>query len=390
MRTITWVIKPSKLCNLRCAYCYEWNELASRERMSLDTWQRLFRAIQDYNQILAERFGSYPNTHVVWHGGEPLLLPLSYIREVQSLRREELDPIAIQNGARVTTSMQTNLFQINDRIIDLIREERISIGVSFDGVKGVRVSVSGNSTEDRVLANIRRLQAAGIHAGAICVIAKHTAPHLREIYDLFASMHMPMRVLPLFSGPDNRPLDHFELDDHSIANAICDLFDHWIDSGASISIRPLQQWLENAIKQILRLEGPVYDRRLAGEYVLVVNTDGHIYQARDPFTPTMSLGNINISMMSDIVASVGYRRSLERDDALRRTHCASCDLYRKCDGYPLFSGSYLGNHQGRCPIAFPVQHHIVNYLLGSGFDEGELRAMLRDQLSVSSTSHVEP
>lgn len=389
MRTVTWVIKSSKFCNLRCSYCYEWDELANRERMAIDTWKNLFRAVVDYNEFLAQRLGSYPNTHIVWHGGEPLLLPLSYIREVQSLLREKLERVAANNGARVTTSMQTNLFNLTDDMIALLREERISIGVSFDGVKGVRVSVSGKTTEERVLTNVRRLQAAGLRPGGICVVAKHTAPHLRQIYDLFASMDMPMRVLPLFSGPDSRPLERFDIDDQSIADAISDLFDYWLESGASISVRPLQQWLENAIKQILRLEGPVYDRRLTGEYVLVVNTDGHLYQARDPFNVSLSIGNVNASSVADILASVEYRRSLERDDLLRKTYCASCDLYRKCDGYPLFSGAYLGNHQGRCSIAYPVQKHIAKFLIESGFDEVELRGMLRGHLSVSSTSQVQ-
>jgi len=31
-----FVMKVSKLCNLRCTYCYEYDELANRERMSLD------------------------------------------------------------------------------------------------------------------------------------------------------------------------------------------------------------------------------------------------------------------------------------------------------------------------------------------------------------------
>ena len=31
LKMVNWVVKVSKLCNLRCRYCYEWNELHRRE-----------------------------------------------------------------------------------------------------------------------------------------------------------------------------------------------------------------------------------------------------------------------------------------------------------------------------------------------------------------------
>ena len=42
--TINWVVKASKLCNLRCRYCYEWNELAKPDRISLAQWEKLLLA----------------------------------------------------------------------------------------------------------------------------------------------------------------------------------------------------------------------------------------------------------------------------------------------------------------------------------------------------------
>ena len=53
----TWVIKASKLCNLRCRYCYEWDELGDPARLSLSDWAKIFRAIRRLRQRQAQRLG---------------------------------------------------------------------------------------------------------------------------------------------------------------------------------------------------------------------------------------------------------------------------------------------------------------------------------------------
>jgi uncharacterized protein len=70
-----WVVKASKFCNLRCKYCYEWNELAQRERMSLSLWAKILDAIRELNQRTERATGLVPTDIIVWHGGEPTALP---------------------------------------------------------------------------------------------------------------------------------------------------------------------------------------------------------------------------------------------------------------------------------------------------------------------------
>jgi uncharacterized protein len=45
----TWVVKLSKLCNMRCSYCYEWNELGNPARMSPELWRQVLQAAVDYH-----------------------------------------------------------------------------------------------------------------------------------------------------------------------------------------------------------------------------------------------------------------------------------------------------------------------------------------------------
>ena len=81
MWNITWAVKASKLCNLRCRYCYEWDDLSNPARMPVEGWARVLTAARRYHDLHAARFGGRYTTAIVWHGGEPLLLPRPYRRE---------------------------------------------------------------------------------------------------------------------------------------------------------------------------------------------------------------------------------------------------------------------------------------------------------------------
>src|ERR1700684_2089390 len=71
-----WVVKVTNLCNFRCRYCYEWNTLANPERMSLSLWDRIFRTIRMMNERDEALMGFAGRDQIIWHGGEPTLLPL--------------------------------------------------------------------------------------------------------------------------------------------------------------------------------------------------------------------------------------------------------------------------------------------------------------------------
>jgi sulfatase maturation enzyme AslB (radical SAM superfamily) len=65
---LKYVVKLSKYCNLRCSYCYEFEDLHKKERMDLGQIQKMFL------NILAHAVEySVKSVEFIWHGGEPLL-----------------------------------------------------------------------------------------------------------------------------------------------------------------------------------------------------------------------------------------------------------------------------------------------------------------------------
>ena len=64
------VLQPTPFCNLDCAYCYL-PDRDSKRRMSDATLNRVFQFVFS-SGIVEQGFT------VVWHAGEPMVLPVAY------------------------------------------------------------------------------------------------------------------------------------------------------------------------------------------------------------------------------------------------------------------------------------------------------------------------
>ncbi|HTI79148.1 MAG TPA: cyclophane-forming radical SAM/SPASM peptide maturase GrrM/OscB [Acetobacteraceae bacterium] len=157
----TVVIQPTPFCNIDCTYCYLPNR-RDRSVMSRDTMRALFE------RVFAEGW-SAPSITVIWHAGEPLVLPPSYYRDAFDLI-ETLRPPDI--GLR--HSIQTNGMLITDAYCELLRQYNVGIGVSLDGPRDLhdahRLTRNRKGTFDRTMAGIRLLQQHGVEFHVISVL----------------------------------------------------------------------------------------------------------------------------------------------------------------------------------------------------------------------------
>src|SRR5258708_37383694 len=111
VKELQYVVKISKYCNLRCGYCYEYNELGDKRRMSLAQLRRLFETAARH--ATADGHGC---VSFVWHGGEPFLIPVDYYEEIYQLQQDVFgDTIPFWN------SIPTNLTVLTDRHITCLQ-----------------------------------------------------------------------------------------------------------------------------------------------------------------------------------------------------------------------------------------------------------------------------
>jgi uncharacterized protein len=365
--SVDWVVKASKLCNLRCRYCYEWEQLADRRRLSLAEWEQLLENAANFARLKAAR---HPNrtiqTRFVWHGGEPLLLGAEYIDRVIALERRIFD----DRSARLAPTrhlMQTNYYKVDPRTIDCLTRNQVSVGVSLDMITGARLDAAGNPTEERVLENIRRYLGLNIVRGLIVVLAGHTVHELETIY-AFARQHkLALRVLPLFDGPASRPMSGLDLEPDAAIEALFSLFRRWLDDGCPITVKPLDSLLKASLLNLLGLEQPGYDRRRDLDSIFLVDTDGSLFQPGESYGSATCLGNILNQPIDEILMRIPYRESLDRNDWLVRQNCAGCDYDGACDRYPVLADRASSDGRRGCEVAQPLLGRIDAYLAEAGF-----------------------
>jgi uncharacterized protein len=170
------VVQPTPFCNIDCRYCY----LPDRTNKSVvaeATLSNLFR------QVFASGWAE-EGLSVVWHAGEPMVLPIAFYRRAFALV-EELKPA----GLSVVHSFQTNGTLIDDAWCEFITEAKINVGVSIDGPQHLhdrnRVTRSGRGTFDKTIAGIRRLRRHGVPFHVISVLTGESLAAAHEMFDFY-------------------------------------------------------------------------------------------------------------------------------------------------------------------------------------------------------------
>ena len=114
------VLQPTPFCNLDCSYCYL-PDRDSKHRMSEATLNRVFQFVFS-SGIVQQGFT------VVWHAGEPMVLPVAYYE-----RATEIAGAYNPGGLRVGHSFQTNGVLIDDAWCEFFKAHNVNVGVSVDG-----------------------------------------------------------------------------------------------------------------------------------------------------------------------------------------------------------------------------------------------------------------
>jgi uncharacterized protein len=170
------VVQPTPFCNIDCRYCY----LTDRTNKAVVAETTLLNLFQ---QVFASGWAQ-EGLSVVWHAGEPMVLPIAFYRRAFALI-DGLKP----TGLSVTHSFQTNGTLIDDAWCDFITEANISVGVSIDGPRQFhdrnRVTRSGRGTFDKTVAGVRRLRRHDLPFHVISVLTSESLASPHEMFDFY-------------------------------------------------------------------------------------------------------------------------------------------------------------------------------------------------------------
>lgn len=170
------VVQPTPFCNINCNYCY----LPGRNNkatMAPETLRVLFE------KVFASGWAAEELT-VIWHAGEPLVMPVAYYQDAFSLI-DSLRPAGVQ----LRHSFQTNGTLLSPAWCDLFKTWQVGVGVSIDGPRRFndahRLGRSGRSTYDKAVAGLRLLRREKVPFHVISVLTDHSLDAPQEMLEFY-------------------------------------------------------------------------------------------------------------------------------------------------------------------------------------------------------------
>lgn len=230
LRTRLLILQPTPFCNIDCSYCYLPNR-QSTARMGMDTLRLAAQRLHDDGLCPSE-------LSVVWHAGEPLVLPVAWYDDAFGTLAEVLEP-----GCRLTHSIQTNSTLIDQQWCALFLRHRVRVGVSVDGPADLhdahRRTRQGRGTHARVMQGMALLRENGIVHHAIAVVTPATFVAVDRFADFFEAN--PVSELGCNVDEAEGGHAHSSLEGHEAAHAafLQRLLERSAQPGSRLRVREL-------------------------------------------------------------------------------------------------------------------------------------------------------
>jgi uncharacterized protein len=324
------VVQPTPFCNIDCRYCYL-PERSSRAVVAPETLSNLF------SQVFASGWVR-DCLSVVWHAGEPLILPVEFYRHAFRTI-EALKP----SGLTVAHSFQTNGTLIDEAWCDFLAEHHVNIGVSIDGPKRQndrnRVTRAGRGTFDKTIAGIRLLRRHGVPFHVISVLSLDSMLAPGEMFDFYVSEGIEQVCFNVEESEGDHVSQSFA--DSSVEAAYYRfLSEFWRLSSAMPGKITFIREIEHALQQVIRPKDAPFGNQLVEPFAVTsMDWAGNI----STFSPELLglknaqysdflLGNINRDRLVDLPRQANFARMLEDIEAGVAMCRESCEYFSVCGG----------------------------------------------------------
>lgn len=335
------MLKPvGATCNLRCKYCYyfEKSGLYKNSTKHIMTEDMLERFTKEY--IEAQTMNEILFT---WHGGEPMMRPLSFYKKALELQKKYGEGRMIQNV------IQTNGTLITDEWCEFMRKNNWLVGVSVDGPQEFhdeyRRTIGKAPSWSKVMNGIRRLNKHGVQWNAMAVVNDFNADYPLEFYHFFKDngcrylQFAPIveriveqgdgRYLANIKDPDDAQLADFSVTPEQWGNFLCSIFDEWVHNDVGQTyVEIFDCTLANWVGETPGI--CVYAKECGHAGVMECN--GDIYSCDHFVFPEFRLGNIRTKTITEMLYGERQKQfSRLKHHALPR-QCKECEWEFACHG----------------------------------------------------------
>ncbi len=318
-------------CNLSCSYCY----YLEKKKMYDETAG--FCMSDDLLDLFTRQYieaQTMPEVLFTWHGGEPLLRPLSFYKKALELQRR------YAGGRRTDNCIQTNGTLLDDEWCRFFKDNGFLVGISIDGPRRFHEPMRGASF-DRVLRGIDLLEKHGVEWNAMAVVNSQNVDCPVEFYRFFKSIGCRfLQFTPVVERMDcthslmpgtveGGMMTSTSVSAGQWGRFLCGLFDEWLRADVGdIFVQLFDATLANwaGVPPGICSLAPVCGHSAALEH------NGDLYSCDHFVFPDYKLGNIR----RDTITSMMYgQRQIAFGNAKRLSlprQCRECGFLFACNG----------------------------------------------------------
>lgn len=305
-------------CNLRCSYCYylEKKELYPNELSCKMSDKTLELFIQQY--IEAQ---SMQDILFTWHGGEPLLRPLSFYKKVLKLQQRHA------HGKHIDNCIQTNGTLLTDEWCSFLHDNGWLVGISIDGTEEMhnknRLSRQDKPTFQDVMKGIRLLNKHQVEWNAMAVVNEDNVKHPLAFYRFFKSIDCHyIQFTPLVE-------QDVRIDPVEWGSFLCSIFDEWVKTDVG---EYFVQLFDATLANWCGVAPGICSMAETCGHAGVLEYNGDLYSCDHFVYPQYKLGNIHQHTITEMMYSPTQQQfGKNKRDTLPR-QCKRCEYLFACHG----------------------------------------------------------
>jgi uncharacterized protein len=302
---------------------------------------------------------------MTFHGGEPLVAGVNFFRKALEVIVSARDDIRI--------SVQSNLWLLNDELIDLFKQYGVMLGTSLDGPEAINDRQRGKGYFQRTMKKVAQARQAGLKVGCIATLTKWSARNWRDILAFFETEGMDVSfhaALP-HSG---MPSQEWVLTPDDYGLVLKEMFDDFLVSKARIRIQPIEAM---TAKIISGSNGICVFGDCLGKF-FAVDPAGLVYPCQRWIgNPEFSYGSLDAIKTRPLESFTlwqklaGFRKEAE-------VECKGCEFWEDCGGGCPYNALSAGKtaRDPYCRGYYPVYQHILEEAADEVFSPENMAALV--------------
>ena len=313
------MLKPvGSRCNLACRYCY----YIDKERHEEMTDDLLDEFIRQYLEAQTQ-----PEVLFTWHGGEPLLRPVSFYQKALQMQQ------CYAHGRTVDNCLQTNGTLITPEWCQFFHDNRFLIGISIDGPQDLhdayRRSPRQQQTWQQVMHAIELLNRYDVMWNAMATVNHLTAAEPQRFYRFFRDIGCQyLQFTPVVERHQGKVTD-YSVTPGLWGRFLCGVYDEWVQQDiGEVYVQLFDATLANWVGEAPGLcsMSPLCGRCAAME------SNGDVYSCDHFVFPDYLLGNIRTSTLTSMLYGERQQQFGRNKSERLSRQCRECPYLFACHG----------------------------------------------------------